>query len=135
MENATKALLIAASVLIVIVLIAVGIKILGSAQGVTNEVGKVSEAMGQSVFNSQFTDYTGRQSAAQVKALVNKAAATHREGSLHKVNVTFNGHPKENLNDITGILSSINVNSFYIVNVYSSFYTGYIHLVSITSTT
>lgn len=134
MENATKALIIAASILIVIVLIAVGIKILGSTQGVTNEVGKVSDAMGQSIFNSQFTDYTGRQPAAQVKTLINKAAATHRVGSTRKVNVQFEGGAtKTNLNDITGILSSINMKSFYNVDVHLSIYTGYVDYVTIST--
>lgn len=131
MENATKALIIAASVLIVIVLIAVGIKILGSAQGVTNEVGKVSEAMGQSVFNSQFTDYTGTQSGAQVKAVINKAAATHRAGSLRKVNVNFKGNVKDTADEIAGILSSLSVNSYYTVGVSLDETTGYVDLVTI----
>ena len=74
MENATKALLIAASILIVIVLIAVGIKILASTQGVTDRVDEVSDIMAPAVFNSQFTDYEGTQTGAQVKSLLNKAA-------------------------------------------------------------
>ena len=113
MENATKALLIAASVLIVIVIIAVGIKILGSTSGVTNEVGKVSEAMGISVFNSQFTDYEGTQTGTQVKALLNKVIATHREGSSRKVTV----NDKTNVNDIASYRATINVNSTYSVTV------------------
>ena len=71
MENATKALLLAASVLIVIVLIAIGIKILGSAQGVTNSVEGVSQTMEISIFNSQFTKYEGRQNYAGIKQLIN----------------------------------------------------------------
>lgn len=113
MENATKALLIAASVLIVIVLIAVGIKLLGSTQGVTNEVGKVSDAMGRSVFNSQFIDYEGNQSGAQVKALLNKAAATWRGDSSRNVQV----NSYSSANDIASYRSTININSIYSVTV------------------
>ena len=71
MENATKALLIAGSVLIAIVLIAVGIRILGSAEGVTNSVEGVSQTMEISIFNSQFTKYEGRQKHTAVKQLIN----------------------------------------------------------------
>lgn len=112
MENATKALLIAAAVLIAIVLIAVGIKILGSTQGVTDEVDKVSDAMGKSVFNSQFTDYEGTQTGAQVKALLNKAVATWRNGSTRKVTVNGNN----SANEIASYRASINVNSTYSVS-------------------
>lgn len=132
MENATKALLIAAAVLIAIVLIAVGIRILSSTQGVTNSVDEVSDAMGKSVFNSQFTDYTGRQSAAQVKAVVNKAAATHRDGTSRKVNVVFNGETKDTADEIAGILSSLGVNSFYTVGVALDG-AGYVNQVTITN--
>lgn len=69
MENATKALLIAGSVLIAIVLIAVGIKILGSTSGVTEQVGQVSNSLEASIFNSQYTQYEGIQKGSEVKAL------------------------------------------------------------------
>lgn len=126
MENATKALLIAASVLIVIVLIAVGIKILSSTQGVTNEVDKVSGAVAISTHNSQFTDYEGTQTGAQVKALLNKAAATHRNGSLHKVNV----NEYTDADSIATYRASINVKSTYTVTVsYDS--EGYVNKINI----
>ncbi len=126
MENATKALLIAASVLIVIVLIAVGIKILGSTQGVTNSVDEVSNAMEISVFNSQFIDYEGTQTGAQVKALLNKAAATWRDGSLHRV--TVNGC--DSANEIADYRATININTTYKVTVgYDS--KGYVNSITI----
>lgn len=112
MENATKALLIAASVLIAIVLIAVGIKILGSTQGVTDEVDKVTTATGLSIHNSQFTDYEGSQTGAEVKALLNKAAATHRNGSTHKVNV----NTYTTANDIAAYRANITANTTYKVS-------------------
>lgn len=139
MENATKALLIAASILIVIVLIAVGIKILSSTQGVTNEVDKVSEAMGKSVFNSQFTDYVGSQSSAEVKALLSKAAATYRSEDAHKVSITTIAKTGNGLNSATcssadtigGIMSNLKVGYIYKVSIVSYDSNGYINSVSI----
>lgn len=114
MENATKALLIAASVLIAIVLIAVGIKILSSTQGVTNEVDKVTTATGLSIHNSQFTDYEGTITGTELKALLNKAVATHRDGSSHKVDV----NSAANAQDIATYRASISANKTYKVTVH-----------------
>lgn len=113
MENATKALLIAAAVLIAIVLIAVGIRILNSSEGVTNNVDKVTTAAGLSVHNSQFTDYEGKQTGVEVKALLNKAAATHRSGSEHKVNV----NSYTDANSIASYRATIVANATYTVSV------------------
>lgn len=78
MENATKALLIAASVLIVIVLISVGIKLLSSTSGVSDQVDSVSGTMASSVFNSQFTTYFSKStSGKQAKALISKIIANN----------------------------------------------------------
>lgn len=70
MENATKALLIAASVLIAIILIAVGIKILGTIKPTVDQVGKVSTTLEVSVYNSQFTQYEGNQKGSAVRGLI-----------------------------------------------------------------
>ena len=45
MENATKALLIAAAVLVVIVIIALGVRLLGSAQDTSGKADDVSNAL------------------------------------------------------------------------------------------
>lgn len=71
MENATKALLIAGSVLIAIVLIAVGLKILNSTSGVTKQVDDLSTTMEKSMFNSQYTKYEGQRKGTEVKSLLN----------------------------------------------------------------
>lgn len=126
MENATKALIIAASVLIVIVLIAVGIKILGSAQGVTNDVDRVTEATGQAYFNSQYTDYAGIQKGTQVKAVLNKAAASCRTDSTRKVTVTMGGATYNTSSGISSLMSSINVTQSYTVSVTIDDTTGYV---------
>ncbi len=52
MENATKALLIAAAVLIAIVLVAIGVKLLNSAGDTSGEAANVSGALQNSISNS-----------------------------------------------------------------------------------
>ena len=133
MENATKALLIAASVLIVIVLIAIGIRILSATNGVTNSVDDVSEAMGISVFNSQFTKYAGEQSAPEVKSLLSYAAATYRGNSKHKVKVWFNSRLGEDANTISGFMSNVNNTLTYNVGINEPDANGYIYEITITA--
>ena len=51
MENATKALLIAAAVLIAIVLIALGVRLLDSAGDTSKQADKVGAQIGETVTN------------------------------------------------------------------------------------
>lgn len=117
MENATKALLIAGVVFVVILIIAIGLTILTSTQGVTNEVDEVTKTTAISVHNSQFTDYEGTQTGAQVKALLNKAAATYRSGSYHIVVVKNGENTYTSANSIAEYRATINLNSTYSVTV------------------
>lgn len=85
MENATKALLIAASVLIVILLIAFGMRIFNSTKDTTDSVQTTMNATEIATFNSKFTAYAGSgKSAAQVKALANVVIGNNAT-STHKV--------------------------------------------------
>jgi len=88
MENASKALLIAASVLIVILLIAVGMKIFNSTSGTTDNVETTMNATQIATFNSKFTAYSGTKSLSQVKALANIVIANNATSSNQ---VRFNG--------------------------------------------
>lgn len=87
MENATKALLIAGSVLIAILLIAMGVKILSSTSGTTESTQKVMDATAVNTFNSQFASYAGQQSATNIKALVQKVIVSNANNSKHIVYV------------------------------------------------
>lgn len=72
MENASKALLIAASILIVIILIAFGMKTLNSTKGTQDSVQTTMDGTEKASFNNKFTAYCGtNKSAAQAKALAN----------------------------------------------------------------
>ena len=91
---------------------------------------KVSDAMGKSVFNSQFTDYMGSQTGAQVKSVLSKAAATYRSSSSRNVSVTMSGTTYSSANDIATVRASINITSTYTVTVqYDS--NGFVNAVSI----
>lgn len=120
MENATKALLIAGAVLVVIVLIAVGLKILNATSGTADQVKSQSEVMEIQIFNSQFTKYLGTQPASEVKALLSLIKTTEREGSEHKVTAT----------GITSI-SDVKVNTQYTVSDTNYDKDGYITTISI----
>ena len=98
MENATKALLIAASVLVVIILIAISIRILSSTSGVTNQVDTVSSNLETSMFNSQFSSIAGSNvSGTQVKSLISKVIVNNAQNSQHPTNQIYH-YQKEKRN-------------------------------------
>ena len=89
MENASKALLIAASVLIVILLIAVGMRIFNSTSGTADNVEITMNATEIATFNSKFTAYAGSgKSASQVRALANIVIANN---ATNQYTVYFDG--------------------------------------------
>lgn len=90
MENASKALLIAGSVLVVIVLIAVGMKILNSTAGASESAQKTMDSTAITNFNMQFVNkgvsltsnvtVTGSQALALQQAVLasNAVNKTHQ---------------------------------------------------------
>lgn len=72
MENASKALLIAGSVLIVILIIGVGMLVYQSIQGLITEGVNQMTNQEKDLFNAQFKQYEGRMNGANVKALQSK---------------------------------------------------------------
>ena len=86
MENASKALLIAGSILITILLIAVGLKIFNSTAGTTEATKTTMDATAVSVFNSQFIPYVGKnKTRAEAIALANKIVASNAVNKEHQV--------------------------------------------------
>ena len=72
MENASKALIIAGSILIAILLIAFGVQILSSTNGTAEQVKVASQTTEVAMFNSKFTQYVGKnRTSSQVKSLLN----------------------------------------------------------------
>ena len=75
MENASKALLIAGAVLIVILLIAMGMKIFRSQDDMADQVETNVQTTEMLTFNNKFYKYAGKQKGTQVKALINDVIA------------------------------------------------------------
>lgn len=85
MENASKALLIAGSVLIVILLIAVGMKIFNSTAGTTGAVEGTMASTEIAMFNNKFTPYIGdNKTVNEAIALVNKVMANNSTNTADK---------------------------------------------------
>lgn len=86
MENATKALLIAGSVLIAILLIAMGIRIFNSTSETTQQSQATMDATAITTFNSQFTGYLNKQlTASQATTLMQKIIASNAVNKTHIV--------------------------------------------------
>lgn len=91
MENASKALIIAGAILVSILLISIGVIIINSTGNMTDQVGTTTNTMAIETFNSQFTNYEGKVSASQVKALVSKVNASNASNGTDKqVTLTWN---------------------------------------------
>lgn len=102
MENASKALLIAGSVLVVIVLIAVGMRILNSTAGASESAQKTMDSTAITNFNMQFVNkgvsltskvtVTGSQALALQQAVLasNAVNKTHQiSGNVTSTNIVI----------------------------------------------
>lgn len=110
MENASKALLIAGSVLIVILLIAFGMRIFNSTSGTTDNLKGAMATTEIAQFNSKFTPYVGQgKSVAQVRSLANIVIA-HNATNPDKV-VSINGYDTaaDIMNFVSGIDNRCNI--------------------------
>lgn len=89
MENATKALLIAAGVLVVILLIALGMRIFNTTSYVSGASESQMQSTAVQTFNSQFVGYLDRKlTQSQASALYQKVLAT--QATDHEHPLTFN---------------------------------------------
>ena len=130
MENASKALIIAGTILIVILLISAGIFIINSTSGMREETERTSDTLEIQSFNEQFTAYEGTTaSASQVKSLLLLIKANN---SYYKFDDdTTLGTDK--FVKVSGIVSSnlIHANKTYTVKVTSYSVNGYISMITI----
>ncbi len=86
MENATKALLIAGSVLVAILLITMGIRIFSSTAGTTDSAQKTMDATAITTFNSQFAGYLNKPiTESQCATLIQKLIASNATNKNHYV--------------------------------------------------
>lgn len=77
MENASKALLIAGAILIVILLIAVGMLVYSQSRSVIDTGVAQMSSTEISMFNAQFNEYSGKQKGSSVKALLQAVIANN----------------------------------------------------------
>ena len=90
MENATKALLIAAAILIAIVLVSIGVFVLRQGQDAMSAA-DMSEAQ-ILAFNANFKTYEGIQRGSQVKALLQRISNSNNKGDASTaIKVTITG--------------------------------------------
>ena len=126
MENASKALLIAGSVLIVILLIAMGMKIFRSQDDMADQVETNVQTTELLTFNNKFYKYAGKQKGTQVKALINDVIAHNATEEVRKVKI----NEKTNPGDISSLLSNIDSMKEYTVTVTTDPSTGYVNSIS-----
>ena len=150
MENATKALLIAAAVLIAIILIAMGIKLLSSTQGAMNQSGEVASDLEASIFNSKFEAYEGKAvRGSQVKQLARKVIQFNEtnvkdnsiESGINRyyqnklVYLDLSDDPDKqragSANVITNWISNIDISSTYTVKITKFRSNGYVEEIKI----
>ena len=90
MENASKALLIAAAVLIVILIIAFGMRIFNSTGDTSGQAEDLASSQQMQTFNAQFTGYIGANRAGTVvrnlQVAVNNSNARNTQ---HNVTLTL----------------------------------------------
>lgn len=119
MENASKALLIAGSILIVILLIAVGVRVFNSTSGTKDSVEETMSSTEVVTFNNKFMPYIGKnKTKSEVISLVNAIIANNVtyntkikveykikvNGQVHQL---INTPPLETANDLKNLLENI----------------------------
>ena len=115
MENATKALLIAASVLIAILLIAMGVRIFSSTTGTVDSAQSTMDATAITTFNSQFAGNLNKPiTQSKCATLVQKMIASNATNKSHQV--TFNGGNPQSATAVAGIYTA-EYEDVYISNI------------------
>ena len=117
MENATKALLIAAAILIAIVLISIGVYVLRQGQNAVSSA-DMSEAE-ILAFNSKFTTYEGTQRGSNVNALLDRIAIANKQlANNGGTKVTIEGNSGAALaNDGLSVTTKVSTNAYFTVTV------------------
>ena len=114
MENASKALIIAGSVLIAILLISLVLFILKSTSGTTDQTQKLGETLEVQQFNSQFLKYCGTSvKGSQVRTLCEVIIA-HNANSENSKKVKIFG--TDDVNTISKKRNEIKTNQNYRIN-------------------
>ena len=129
MENASKALIIAGSVLIAILIISLGLVIFKSTEGTTDQTKKLGETLEVQQFNSQFLKYCGDSvKGSQVRTLCEVIIA-HNANSSTKVGI--NSEENTTATAISQYRNGISTNKSYKVDPTIDEKTGLIKYISV----
>lgn len=85
MENASKALLIAAAILIVIILVAFGVKVLNSTSGSKDSASTIGEHLSMAAFNTRIKHYVGPKKSTKEVVELLKIIKSYNEKSTRKI--------------------------------------------------
>ena len=138
MENATKALLIAAAVLIAILIISLGIVIFNQASETINSVNMSGQEI--QAFNDQFLKYNGTgKRGTEVNALIKSAlnnnmterAGNNSQDTAKCVDITVGGTSAINVD--AGTMNRVDSSKVYTITVAQDGEGGLVHTITITA--
>lgn len=90
MENASKALIMAGGLLIVVMIISIAMYVLTSARGIASDSNKQIEANAQASYNRFYESYSSQITGIDVLNIYNKVQDDNtRHTSIRKVNITI----------------------------------------------
>lgn len=133
MENASKALIIAGSVLIAILIISLGLFIFKSTEGTTDQTKKLGETLEVQQFNSQFLKYCGDSvKGSQVRTLCEVIIAHNANSSANSsTKVGINSEENTTATAISQYRNGISTNKSYKVDPTIDEKTGLIKYISV----
>lgn len=144
MENASKALLIAGAILICILLIGVGMLIYnGAMDGIQGGISSM-DANAKEQFNSAFTQYEGKKSGANARAVIGNIITSNStnqevEGKLVSLEVDGTKYDASTsdlkMNEMSKAKSSINTGAYYNIEMKYESKTGLVNKVVIKKVT
>lgn len=130
MENASKALLIAGSVLVVLILIGLGVLLINSTQDMTDQAQVSATAQGIQAFNSQFSQYNGEQKGSTIKTLEQTVNASNGANADSGYSVTLT-YSDSDVNSSADLKNSTK----YVVTTSDENNDGYIDLITVAKKT
>lgn len=134
MENASKALLIAGAILIVILLIAVGMMVYQGAQGSINKaIGSMSSTE-KDIHNKQFEPYMGNKvSGSNVRSLYSKVISNNSDGNNVQVSIKYDtGNDLSDGNNLSKTMTNVSTAASTTYKVESTYSDGVITKITIT---
>ena len=133
MENASKALLIAAAVLIVILLIAFGMRIFNSNDDTGDQADQTAQSTSMQTFNARLTQYEGKNKTGRaVRDLVTVINQLNESNPQHQVAISGADITEDSQDMTNNVFDGVNNNRYTVKLTYDS-KTGYITMVTITN--